>query len=98
VAVCCRHLLKPQAIRVTNKQKTNPILKPTPSSNSPPHRPTRYLSGFPKAAALHPFEAALLDLTVGRGMYQSVLEKVGGVGLGLEYEDWDWIGIGVGRV
>ncbi|KIY96994.1 hypothetical protein MNEG_10969 [Monoraphidium neglectum] len=37
---------------------------------------TRYLSAFPKAAALHPFEAALLDLTVGRGTYQSVLGKV----------------------
>jgi nucleolar GTP-binding protein len=37
---------------------------------------TRCLSGFPKLGALHPFEAALLDLTVGRGTYTAVLGKV----------------------
>jgi nucleolar GTP-binding protein len=39
---------------------------------------TRAVKGFPRPGALHPFEAALLDLTVGAGPYASILGKVGG--------------------
>jgi GTP1/Obg family GTP-binding protein len=38
---------------------------------------TRFLKAFPAPTALHPFEAALLDLTVGTATYSSVLGKVG---------------------
>lgn len=38
---------------------------------------TKYLAGFPKLGSLHPFEAALLDLTVGKGTYTAVIAKVG---------------------
>jgi hypothetical protein len=48
-----------------------PTDRPPALTPHPPHPST------PRAAALHPFEAALLDLTVGRGTYQSVLGKVG---------------------
>lgn len=37
---------------------------------------SRWLKAFPTMAALHPFEAALLDLTVGAATYASVLGKV----------------------
>eukprot|EP00775_Hariotina_reticulata_P012325 gene12325-12460_t len=37
---------------------------------------TRCLKAFPAPTALHPFEAALLDLTVGTATYSSVLGKV----------------------
>jgi hypothetical protein len=53
---------------------TPPPPATSPYPPSPPH-PGRYLAAFPKAAALHPFEAALLDLTVGRATYLGVLEK-----------------------
>ncbi|KAF8060507.1 nog-1 [Scenedesmus sp. PABB004] len=36
----------------------------------------RFVRSFPSAAGLHPFEAALLDLTVGAATYASVLAKV----------------------
>jgi GTP1/Obg family GTP-binding protein len=36
---------------------------------------SRYLKSFPPLSALHPFEAALLDLTVGSATYASVLGK-----------------------
>jgi hypothetical protein len=36
---------------------------------------SRYLKSFPPLSALHPFEAALLDLTVGAATYASVLGK-----------------------
>lgn len=36
---------------------------------------SRYLKAFPPLSALHPFEAALLDLTVGAATYASVLGK-----------------------
>lgn len=32
--------------------------------------------GFPSPPSLHPFEAALLDLTVGNAMYRSTLQRV----------------------
>jgi nucleolar GTP-binding protein len=35
----------------------------------------RYVKAFPPLSALHPFEAALLDLTVGAATYASVLGK-----------------------
>lgn len=37
---------------------------------------TKWLKAFPAMSSLHPFEAALLDLTVGQGTYASVLGKV----------------------
>jgi len=37
---------------------------------------TKWLKAFPAMSSLHPFEAALLDLTVGTGTYASVLGKV----------------------
>lgn len=37
---------------------------------------TRFLKLFPALSSLHPFEAALLDLTVGTATYSSVLQKV----------------------
>jgi nucleolar GTP-binding protein len=37
---------------------------------------TKWLKAFPAMSSLHPFEAALLDLTVGKGTYTSVLGKV----------------------
>ncbi|MEW5302207.1 MAG: hypothetical protein WDW36_005010 [Sanguina aurantia] len=37
---------------------------------------TRYVNGFPDPARLHPFEQALLQLTVGIPLYKSVLLKV----------------------
>lgn len=37
---------------------------------------TRWVKAFPAMSSLHPFEAALLDLTVGQGTYASVLGKV----------------------
>jgi GTP1/Obg family GTP-binding protein len=37
---------------------------------------TKWLKAFPAMSSLHPFEAALLDLTVGKGTYASVLGKV----------------------
>ncbi|GIL55842.1 hypothetical protein Vafri_11344 [Volvox africanus] len=36
----------------------------------------RYLSGFPQPEKLHPFEAALLALTVGEGTYRTALQRV----------------------
>ncbi|GIL76667.1 hypothetical protein Vretifemale_6225 [Volvox reticuliferus] len=36
----------------------------------------RYLSGFPQPERLHPFEAALLALTVGEGAYRTALQRV----------------------
>ncbi|KAG2426728.1 hypothetical protein HYH02_014768, partial [Chlamydomonas schloesseri] len=36
----------------------------------------RYLAGFPPPARLHPFEAALLALTVGEASYLSTLDRV----------------------
>lgn len=37
---------------------------------------SKWLRSFPPMAALHPFEAALLDLTIGAATYASVLGKV----------------------
>ncbi len=37
---------------------------------------TRYIGGFPRFSRLHPFEKALLQLTVGQANYESVLTKV----------------------
>lgn len=37
---------------------------------------TRWLKSFPAMSSLHPFESALLDLTVGAATYASVLGKV----------------------
>jgi nucleolar GTP-binding protein len=37
---------------------------------------TRYVSSFPRPGALHPFDAALLDLTVGERTYVAVLGRV----------------------
>lgn len=37
---------------------------------------TKWLKSFPPISSLHPFESALLDLTVGSGTYASVLGKV----------------------
>lgn len=37
---------------------------------------TKWLKAFPAMTSLHPFEAALLDLTVGAATYASVLGKV----------------------
>eukprot|EP00955_Chlamydomonas_euryale_P105647 365655-Chlamydomonas_euryale.AAC.5 len=37
---------------------------------------TRYLAAFPAFERLHPFEQALLELTVGRDKYINVLSKV----------------------
>lgn len=37
---------------------------------------TKWVKAFPAMSSLHPFEAALLDLTVGQGTYASVLGKV----------------------
>lgn len=34
-----------------------------------------YLRGFPRPQRLHPFEAALLELTVGDGKYTEVLAR-----------------------
>ena len=34
-----------------------------------------YLKGFPRPQRLHPFESALLDLTVGEGKYGEVLTR-----------------------
>ena len=36
----------------------------------------RYVREFPPPARLHPFERALLDLTVGPGTYERVLARV----------------------
>ncbi|GLI65410.1 hypothetical protein VaNZ11_008968 [Volvox africanus] len=36
----------------------------------------RYLSGFPQPERLHPFEAALLALTVGEATYRTALQRV----------------------
>ena len=36
----------------------------------------RYIKGFPSPERLHPFEAALLDLTVGTGRYDRTLQRV----------------------
>jgi nucleolar GTP-binding protein len=36
----------------------------------------RYLAGFPLPERLHPFEAALLALTVGEGSYRLALQRV----------------------
>ncbi|GLC36316.1 hypothetical protein PLESTB_000774700 [Pleodorina starrii] len=36
----------------------------------------RYLAGFPAPARLHPFEGALLALTVGEGAYTAALQRV----------------------
>jgi len=35
-----------------------------------------YIKGFPQPAHLHPFELALLELTVGPGTYERVLARV----------------------
>ena len=35
-----------------------------------------YISGFPQPGRLHPFERALLELTVGPGTYERVLARV----------------------
>lgn len=35
-----------------------------------------YIKGFPPPARLHPFELALLELTVGPGTYERVLARV----------------------
>jgi GTP1/Obg family GTP-binding protein len=37
---------------------------------------SKWLKAFPAMTSLHPFEAALLDLTVGAATYASVLGKV----------------------
>lgn len=37
---------------------------------------SRYVAGFPRPPALHPFEEALLDLTVGVKTYTAVLSRV----------------------
>lgn len=37
---------------------------------------TRYVGAFPQYQRLHPFEQALLELTVGRGNYETILAKV----------------------
>lgn len=37
---------------------------------------TGYIEGFPKLHRLHPFDAALLELTVTEARYTSVLSKV----------------------
>lgn len=37
---------------------------------------TKWVKAFPAMSSLHPFEAALLDLTVGQGTCASVLGKV----------------------
>lgn len=37
---------------------------------------TKALAGFPKVGALHPFEAALLDLTVGAAAYSAITSRV----------------------
>jgi len=36
----------------------------------------KYIKGFPDSARLHPFERALLDLTVGEERYERTLERV----------------------
>lgn len=37
---------------------------------------SRYQTGFPPLARLHPFEAALMALTVGEGSYLAALQRV----------------------
>jgi nucleolar GTP-binding protein len=37
---------------------------------------TTYMKGFPAPPRLHPFERALLDLTVGEERYVGVLQRV----------------------
>lgn len=37
---------------------------------------TTYMKGFPPPPRLHPFERALLDLTVGEDRYATVLARV----------------------
>ncbi len=37
---------------------------------------TRYLNDFPAPDVLHPFERALLELTVGEARYVTALERV----------------------
>lgn len=39
----------------------------------------RYVKEFPPPSRLHPFESALLDLTVGPGTYERVLARVDAV-------------------
>ena len=38
---------------------------------------TRYAGQFPAPEALHPFERALLELTVGEERYVTALDRVG---------------------
>ncbi len=44
----------------------------------------RWLRAFPSTGALHPFEASLLDLTVGIATYTSVLAKADALRKGLQ--------------
>ncbi len=43
----------------------------------------RYVRGFPPPARLHPFERALLDLTVGTAPYERALSRVDALRKGL---------------
>ena len=36
----------------------------------------KYMKGFPAVSRLHPFEAAMLELTCGTAPYEQALEKV----------------------
>lgn len=49
---------------------------------------SRYLKAFPSLPSLHPFEAALLDLTVGTATYTSVLGKVDALRKSLQEVGW----------
>jgi nucleolar GTP-binding protein len=36
----------------------------------------KYMKGFPEVSKLHPFEQALLELTLGAGTYENTLARV----------------------
>ena len=63
-------LVSPRAPSVALCQSAAP-LKRTRHPTSPPLTST----GFPRPGALHPFEAALLDLTVGADTYSAVTSR-----------------------